>query len=971
VPVKAGISGLIPGGIYHYRLVVSNTVGVVYGTDQRFTTGMRVAAWGDNSYGQSTVPAGLSNIVAVSGGASDYDNLVLKSDGTLFEWGAFGPPFTITALSNVVALDSGVFHRLALQSDGRVAAWGDNNYGQLAVPSVLSNAVAIGCGLYHSLAVREDGTVVAWGDNGYGQLNVPEGLSNVVAVAGGFLHSLALRADGTVVAWGLKTFGEAIVPDGLSNIVAIAGGSAYSLALRADGTLVGWGSVGTIPSGATNLVAMVACDSHNLALRADGAVIAWGANSRGESTVPVGLKNVVMLGGGSQHSMSLGNNVAPVAHGEKVNGFGTNDVVITLTGSDPNTDAFTLRLATLPTRGALYQYDNGGRGAAIVAPGTIVSDAQGRVIFAPDSESIGSNPYASFGFLTNDGDLDSPTAVVTIHNFPAYATTQAPTGISTNGATLNGMATPGHFPAFAWFEWGNRDRFESQTSPKDIGTGSAVVRISDAVNGVTASGIWRYRLVVSNALGVVYGAEMRFTTGMKVTAWGQNSQPWGQTNVPTGLSDVIAVDAGDSHSLALKIDGTIVGWGDNTFGQLNVPSSLSNGVAVAGGTRHSIALKADGTVVAWGGNNYGQTNVPTGLSNVVAIAANGSHSLALRADGTVAAWGANLDGQAIVPPSLMNVVVIAAGWSHSLALKADGTVVGWGKNTSAQASSPMSLDGVAAVSAGADHDVELKTDGTVVSSGLNNPYGQLTVPQGLSNVIAITAGAYHNLALKADGTVIGWGRNNYGQASVPDGLNNVVAVAGGAYFNLVMGNRAPLGGSQSISGYANRDLVVTLGGTDPDGDSVKFRVTSIASAGTLYQYELGVRGSAITAVDTAVTDAQGRVLFAPAPGGWGSAYSSFSFVANDGLSDSLPSTVTIDIILPPAPQITGFGWSDQGTFNLSFSGDSNAIYQVWASTNLMNWQVLGTASPLGPGQFKFTDGSATDWPKRFYRAGAP
>ena len=98
-----------------------------------------------------------------------------------------------------------------------------------------------------------------------------------------------------------------------------------------------------------------------------------------------------MLGGGSQHSLSLGNNVPPFAHGQTVSGFGTNDVVITLTGSDPNNDAFTLRLASLPTRGALYQYDNGGRGAAILTPGTIVSDAQSRVIFAPDSESIASN----------------------------------------------------------------------------------------------------------------------------------------------------------------------------------------------------------------------------------------------------------------------------------------------------------------------------------------------------------------------------------------------------------------------------------------------------------------------------------------------------------------------------------------------------------------------------------------------------
>jgi trimeric autotransporter adhesin len=44
-------------------------------------------------------------------------------------------------------------------------------------------------------------------------------------------------------------------------------------------------------------------------------------------------------------------------------------------------------------------------------------------------------------------------------------------------------------------------------------------------------------------------------------------------------------------------------------------------VAITSGTYHSLALKSDGTVVAWGNNSMGQCNVPAGLSGVVAITA--------------------------------------------------------------------------------------------------------------------------------------------------------------------------------------------------------------------------------------------------------------------------------------------------------------------------------------------------------------
>ena len=122
-------------------------------------------------------------------------------------------------------------------------------------------------------------------------------------------------------------------------------------------------------------------------------------------------------------------------------------------------------------------------------------------------------------------------------------------------------------------------------------------------------------------------------------------------------------------SKLLTDGGTVVAWGVNGSGQTKVPAGLSGVVAIAPGWSHTVALKQDGTVVAWGNNDKGRTKVPAGLSGVVAIAAGDSHTVALKQDGTVVAGGKNDDGQTTVPAGLSGVVAIAAGVNHTVALK--------------------------------------------------------------------------------------------------------------------------------------------------------------------------------------------------------------------------------------------------------------------------------------------------------------
>ena len=132
---------------------------------------------------------------------------------------------------------------------------------------------------------------------------------------------------------------------------------------------------------------------------------------------------------------------------------------------------------------------------------------------------------------------------------------------------------------------------------------------------------------------------------------------------------MVAISAGLYASVALKADGTVVGWGYTPLA--TVPPGLSNVVAIDAGYQHGLALKSDGRVVAWGDNLYGQANVPPGLSNVVAISGGCDHSLALTGDGRVVGWGYNEYGQTSPPAELGigKVLAISAGGYHSLALK--------------------------------------------------------------------------------------------------------------------------------------------------------------------------------------------------------------------------------------------------------------------------------------------------------------
>ncbi len=111
----------------------------------------------------------------------------------------------------------------------------------------------------------------------------------------------------------------------------------------------------------------------------------------------------------------------------------------------------------------------------------------------------------------------------------------------------------------------------------------------------------------------------------------------------TGLAGITRIAAGFFHSMALDDQGTVWTWGDNTYGQLgrgqgqaSTPSQvkyydaqssqyevLENVVSIVSGLYHCLALKEDGTLWAWGDNSSGQLGDGTYTNSYYAIPVSG------------------------------------------------------------------------------------------------------------------------------------------------------------------------------------------------------------------------------------------------------------------------------------------------------------------------------------------------------------
>jgi len=307
----------------------------------------------------------------------------------------------------------------------------------------------------------------------------------------------------------------------------------------------------------------------------------------------------------------------------------------------------------------------------------------------------------------------------------------------------------------------------------------------------------------------------RYVTTGSLWAWGLNAQgQLGDNTLTSRSSPVQNMTSGKNWSsiavsvrntVGIKTDGTLWVWGDNNYGQMGnnlaaAGSYYSSPVqTVAGGTNWKqattgqdaiAAVKTDGTIWGWGQNTSGQlgdgtlvaksspVQIAGGGNNWKQVAINYASGFAIKTDGTLWSWGANTNGQLgdntrVSKSSPIQIYGGGTNWKtlfsnsnagqYAGAIKTDGTLWMWGANGF----------------------------GNLGTNNISSYSSPVQTVSGGSNWKYLALGTRHTCAIKTDGTLWLWGSNTTGQLGTNDLVtvsSPVQTVAGGTNWKMVCPN---------------------------------------------------------------------------------------------------------------------------------------------------------------------------------------
>jgi alpha-tubulin suppressor-like RCC1 family protein len=795
----------------------------------------------------------------------------IKTDGTLWTWGnglygrlgnavttgnASTPVTTFTGGTNWRQVSGGDLHTAAIKTDGTLWTWSFGGDGQLGNADITNKSTPVttftggtnwkqvSSGLYHTSAIKTDGTLWTWGVGNYGQLgnaiitgnrSTPTttfaGGTNWKQVSSGLRYTTAIKTDGTLWTWGYGTsgrLGNAVTTGNISTPVTtfaggtnwrqVSGGGEHTTAIKTDGTLWTWGGGNsgqlgntgitnrstpvTTFAGGTNWKQVNAGGFHTAAIKTDGTLWTWGDGGLGAlgnfqvtfRSTPIttfaGGSNWKQVSSGSARTMALrddGVNKELFTWGNGLYGsLGNADItdrstpVTTFVGgtnwADIDTDPenlYTLsisreRSAAIKTDGTLWVWGNGsyylGIGDNIEYTFTPVTTFTGGINWK--QISVGYNHTAA---IKTDGTLwtwgRSQDVGIVIFNISTPATT---------------------------FAGGNNWADTPTVEPEDLYTLSAGNLHTSAIK--TDGTLWAWGSASLGTLGNAV-ASGNISTPVTTFAGGTN---WKQ------------ISGGNSHTSAIKTDGTLWTWGNGFNGRLGnriATGSRSTPITtfaggtdwkqVSSGNDHTSAIKTDGTLWTWGSGTNGQLGRPQFISaistpvttfaggnnwadtptvepeDLYTLSAGGKHTAAIKTDGTLWTWGDNVYGQLgtndlfskITPVTTFsggtnwkqiscNVYTEATPFGESIfAIKTDGTLWGWGSNGS---------DNFGRLGINSSININISTPITTFAGGTN--WKQVSCKYN------------HVCAIKTDGTLWVWGTGNFGRLGTNNQSNNLTPV---------------------------------------------------------------------------------------------------------------------------------------------------------------------------------------------------
>ena len=599
--------------------------------------GSRVYTWGSNWYGELGNNTFTDSLVPVE---------VLKGEQV-------GPDPTY--LSDISQIAAGTNHTIALKSDGsRVYAWGSGWVGQLGNGSTalspipvqvlggeqggtyLTDISQISSGYHHVIALKSDGSrIYTWGANWNGELGngiwgygthsttpvevVGVGgtgyLSDISQIAGGGYHAYALKSDGSrMYAWGLNWYG-------MLGINSLVGFSAVPVEVLNTAGTAPLTDISHIAGGGYNGYAFKKNDSRPYVwgynLYGQGAAL-WNEGIATpvimvEATATYPLTDISQVAGGYWHSVALNSD------GSRVYSWGNNMYdYVGFTGQLGNNSTF-----GSPTPVQVVGGEQGGTYLTDILQ--VVAGDYHSVALASNGE-VYAWGYNEYGQLGNNTTSDSliPVKVLGVGGTGYLSDiSQIAAGAYHTVALTNGSQV------YAWGyngegELGNNSTTDSLVPVQVWGGEQGGTYLGD-ISQIAAGGY--HTLALTNGSGIyAWGYNEYGQLGNNLTT---NSlvpvQVWGGEQGTTYLTDISQIAAGDTHSVALKSDGSrVYTWGQNKYCQLGNNSIIDSSTPVevlnasgtapltdisqiAAGFEYTIALKSDGSrVYGWGHNDWGQ-----------------------------------------------------------------------------------------------------------------------------------------------------------------------------------------------------------------------------------------------------------------------------------------------------------------------------------------------------------------------------
>ena len=730
-----------------------------------------VVVWGDNRFGQCSIPVGLSEVKKIS--IAPFDPYSLY----------------IAGAERTSIADKAEGHILAMQGAGsrrswKLVAWGCDTYKQVSTFQG-AEVIDIAAGSEHTVVSSRDGYIESCGNGAGGrcdfrsQLGVepawwrgantvqydwyssvtvwPRTYVGASQVYAGPLRTYGVNSGGTITgAAGTRFNGyeapnyiNEVVPADLSEVTQIAAGASFTLALKShynwaayryERSIVAWGGDYTYSRDAgrlnqyygggtcANPIAIAAGAFHALILKDDGTVLGWGNDiyyggfgNGAVIEVPAGLTGVVAIAAGNRHCVALKDS------GEVV------------TWGDNDSGQCTVPTSRLGVSGFSYSYAGKAGTTTIYGPSANPPTIGGSYTVTATSSDASYTGSGTQDFVIASASLSSSDITIT-----------APASLVYTGTAKTHTATAPGVSGFSISYSGQNGTYylPSPTAPTNVGYYVATATSTDpSYSGsksqsftITPASLGSPDIIILNSL-----ASLEYDR----TAKNRTATVSGVTNLGysyAGVNPTVYAVSPTAPSSAGNYSVTVTA----TSADGNYATSKSFPYTI---TRKAISITANPTSKSYGSTDPTFTYTTTGL-----VAPDGlTGNLTRTAGEDIGSYSILLGG-------------LSAGGNYTLLgfTGADFTIVG----TSCFRINPpgsLSYDGsgkiftatgykAKAIAAGPNRTLAVLTTGGVVSWGTVSPNNTMElIPGDLTDVTALAAGPSYSLALRSDGNIRSWG----------------------------------------------------------------------------------------------------------------------------------------------------------------------------------------------------------------------